>query len=59
MSARKKSKKPKCEARTEFCSGELLACYGVNGSEKEGKTFLICGACMVILKRGGHKFRQK
>lgn len=53
-----KTKKQKCEAQTNFCSGELIKRYGVNGSEKEGKTFRICGACMVILKRGGAKFKD-
>lgn len=53
-----KKQKCKCEANTEFCSGEVMAKYGVNGSEKEGKTFWICGACMVILKRNGSKFKQ-
>jgi hypothetical protein len=52
-----KQTKLKCEARTNFCSGEILKRYGVNGSEKEKKTFVICGACMVILKRGGAKFK--
>lgn len=51
-------KKNKCQAKTNFCSGELVIRYGVNGSEKEGKSFLICGPCMVILKRGGTKFKQ-
>jgi hypothetical protein len=29
----------------------------VNGSEKEGHTFLICGACVVYLKGAGSKFK--
>lgn len=61
MKTKKKHKaatKQKCEANTEFCSGEILVRYGVNGSEKEGKTFVICGACMVILKRRGAKFKR-
>jgi hypothetical protein len=53
----KAKQKPKCEARTGICSGELLARYGVNRSEKEGKTFLICGPCRVYLKQGGHKLK--
>lgn len=55
---KKKKKKDLCQAQTQFCSGELIARYGVNGSEKDGKTFRICGACMVILKRQGAKFKQ-
>lgn len=54
----KRTKKPKCEAHTNFCSGELLSRYGVNGSEKEGKRFIICGPCAVILRRGGNKLRN-
>lgn len=53
------AKKKKCSAQTFICSGELLAQYGVNGSEKEGKTFTICGPCMVYLKRGGSKFKRQ
>lgn len=52
------AKKMKCEAQTEFCSGELLARYGVNGSEKEKKLFTICGPCAVIIRRGGSKLKQ-
>lgn len=55
--AAKPAKKP-CEAETEFCSNEMVLTYGVNGSEKKGETFRICGACMVILKRQGSKFKQ-
>lgn len=53
-----KRAKIKCEAKTNFCSGELVAEYGVNGSKKEGKTFKICGACAVIFRRSGHKLVQ-
>jgi hypothetical protein len=56
MKSNKKQKK-KCEANTPFCSGELLARYGVNGSEREGKDFVLCGPCRVFLKRGGHKLK--
>lgn len=41
--------KKKCEAGTPFCSNSLVARYGVNGSEKEGVTFLFCGPCKVYL----------
>lgn len=44
-------KKPRCEAQTMICSGELIATYGVNGSEKEGKVFAICGPCAAYLNR--------
>lgn len=50
-------RKTKCQAATNFCSGQLMRRLGVNGSEKRGKTFNICGACYVILKRGGNKFK--
>ena len=55
---KKKKKNKKCEAQTEFCSGELITKYGVNDSEREGKTFDICGACAVMLRRGGSKLKQ-
>lgn len=53
-------KKIECEARTQLCSNEMLATYGVNGSEKAKppQTFCICGACMVYLKRGGTKLKH-
>lgn len=41
--------KKKCEAGTPLCSNSLVARYGVNGSEKEGVTFLLCGPCKVYL----------
>jgi hypothetical protein len=40
-----------CEAQTPLCSDQLVLRYSVNGSEKEGKTFLICGPCKVWLGR--------
>lgn len=43
--------KKKCEGATQLCSGALVARYGVNGSEKKGVTFLLCGACKVYLGR--------
>ncbi len=46
-----KAKKEKCEAGTPICSGSLVARYSVNGSEKEGQTFALCGACKVYLGR--------
>lgn len=49
--------KKKCEAGMPICSGQLVRTYGVNGSEKEGKTFNLCGPCMVYLKRGGAKMK--
>ncbi len=55
---KKANKKNTCEAKTQLCSGQMVTTYGVNGSEKEGQTFKICGACMVYLKRGGSKFKQ-
>lgn len=54
----KKTPSRECEAKTEFCSGQLVARYGVNGSEKEKETFLICGPCAVILKRNGSRLKQ-
>jgi len=47
----RRKRKETCEAGTVICSGQLIKRYGVNGSEKEGKTFLICGPCAVYLKR--------
>lgn len=47
----KKQKKLKCEANSFICSNELVARYSVNGSHKEGKTFLLCGPCKVYLGR--------
>jgi hypothetical protein len=49
----KKSKTAKktCAAGTIICSGELITTYGVNGSEKDGKTFAICGPCAAYLRR--------
>ena len=44
-----------CEASTPLCSGELMATYGVNGSEKEKQLFRICGACAVYIRRGGSR----
>lgn len=59
MSKRNRNyKKLKCEAQTNFCSDELVAKYGVNGSEKENKHFNICGPCVAILRRNGAKFKQ-
>ena len=59
--ARVKSKgceaKKRCEAKTCICSNTLVQTYGVNGSEKEGLTFRICGACSVYIKRGGSKLK--
>lgn len=46
-----KGKRLKCEGATQLCSGSVLARYGVNGSEKEGVTFVLCGACKVYLGR--------
>lgn len=54
----KKKKKNDCQAGTELCSGELMATYGVNGSEKQGEVFKICGACAVMIRRGGSKLKQ-
>lgn len=50
--------KKQCEAGTPLCSGQLIVAYGVNGSARQGKLFQICGACMVYLKRAGHKLKQ-
>lgn len=47
-----------CEASTQICSNQLVVRYGVNGSEKEGQTFYICGPCAVYLKRGGSKLKS-
>lgn len=46
-----KGKRKTCDAKTQLCSGSLISTYGVNGSEKQGITFQICGACAVYLKR--------
>lgn len=46
-----KGKAVACEGKTALCSGELLARYGVNDSQKEGQTFVLCGACVVYLGR--------
>lgn len=46
-----KRKKQKCELQSPLCSGELLAQYSVNGSEKEHKHFWLCGPCKVYLGR--------
>lgn len=43
--------KGKCQAGTIICSGELIQSYAVNGSDKDGKTFRICGPCAVYLRR--------
>lgn len=51
-------KKRKCEADTPLCSGELVRKYGVNGSEKTGETFSLCGPCAVYIKRGGSKLKE-
>ena len=51
----------KCEAGTHICSGELVATYGVNGSEKakpKPQLFDICGPCAVYIRRGGSKLKQ-
>lgn len=40
-----------CAAKTPLCSNECIAVYGVNGSEKEGTTFKICGPCRAYLGR--------
>ena len=46
-----KQTKPQCESQGPICSGELVRRYSVNGSEKEGKTFLLCGPCRVYIAR--------
>lgn len=56
--AKKVTPKKKCEAATIICSKELIATYGVNGSEKEETTFQICGPCAVYLRKGGAKLKQ-
>ena len=52
-----KRKKPACEAETPICSGALVRPYGVNGSEKEGITFQLCGPCAVMIKRSGSRLK--
>ena len=47
-----------CEAETVMCSGELMAEYGVNESEKKGETFALCGVCAVLIRKGGSKLKQ-
>lgn len=49
--------KPACDSQGPLCNGQLLQRYGVNGSEQEGKTFHLCGACAVYIKRGGSRLR--
>lgn len=53
-----KRARPGCEAGTELCSGELVRRYGVNGSEKQGETFRLCGPCAVYIKRGGSRLKE-
>ena len=48
----------KCEAGTPICSGEMIVTYGVNGSEKKGQSFKLCGPCAVFLRKGGNKIVQ-
>jgi hypothetical protein len=58
----KKSKpqkeRTKCDASSPFCSQQGVNKYGVNGSEKEGKTFNLCLACMAVLRMRGAKIKQ-
>jgi hypothetical protein len=49
---------PGCEAKTQICSEEMVREYSVNGSAAEGKTFHLCGACVVYLRRGGAKIKE-
>jgi hypothetical protein len=49
---------PSCEAKTPLCSNELVREYSVNGSAAEGKTFHLCGACRVYLRRGGSEITE-
>ena len=51
MKTKAKAKKVKCEGQSPICSGSLVRQCSVNGSEKEGKTFALCGACRVYLGR--------
>lgn len=46
-----KAKREKCEAKTPICSGSMVRRYSVNGSEKAGYTFPLCGPCKVYLGR--------
>lgn len=48
---KKRKGKKKCQAETPICSNELVRTYGVNGSEKNGETFDICGPCAVMLRK--------
>ena len=48
---KRKAKKLKCEGGTPLCSSQLIRRYSVNGSEKEGQTFQLCGPCKVYLGR--------
>lgn len=55
---KKKRVKPKCEAKTPLCSGQAVATYGVNGSEKEGTTFKLCLACAAAVRMGGSRLKN-
>lgn len=48
--------KPKCELKTEFCSGQCIARY--KGSKKDDPEFHACIACIAIMKRRGLKVKQ-
>lgn len=48
-----KEEKPKCEIKTEYCSGSLMAKF--KGTKKGDPEFWCCGACMAMLKRQGMK----
>lgn len=58
MPKRKQPKKKTCQLHSPICSGQMMVTYGVNGSEKEGQVFAICGPCAVYLRRGGSKLKQ-
>jgi hypothetical protein len=47
-----------CESQSPICSGELVRAYGVNGSEKKGLTFWICGPCAVLIRHGGSTLKE-
>lgn len=49
-------KKRKCQLKTQFCSGELMARY--TGMDKDDPVFDACGACIVIMRRRGLKMKQ-
>ena len=51
---------PGCEATTPLCSQEMVREYSVNGSAKapDPKTFHLCGACAVYLRRTGAEIEE-